>query len=78
MCAIIQQSIKKPTTNLRSNALQAQRNKKGGKVIHQTITLHKESKEMSLKSTESQSENSNSFMSPKIALSQLDGSKEKH
>lgn len=31
---------------------------------------------MSLKSTESQSENSNSFMSPKIALSQLGGYKE--
>lgn len=33
---------------------------------------------MSLKSTESQSENSNSFMSPKIALSQIGGYKEKY
>lgn len=33
---------------------------------------------MSLKSTESQSENSSSFMSPKIALSQIGGYKEKY
>lgn len=34
-------TTKKPTTNLRLNTIQAQRNKKGGKLINQTIPLHK-------------------------------------
>lgn len=41
-CVIIQQSIKKPTTNLRLNTAQAQRNKKGERLINQTVPLHKE------------------------------------